>query len=1025
MLTVSHSSINILFFITFYSFLQHSVETMLLLPNQPSGDYDIQPTTSDDSSLRQLHQMSSVDREEMLRLMQSQSSKSVNTEKSEVVVGDEYVSSPPAVVTTPKNKSSGIVTTAAATDHFAAKNKNISSDGDNDCGGTAETQEITRSDDGNCSSKKDVVADVADGNNINSKQRVESPGELHTTTSNLSHTSSLSASPTSEDHPALVVNNDAVSDDDVVLATRNNNDHHLEDGYAPPPPHGLVPYHRGPGVSGAMMMPPPYPPPPHSHHHPHHLHPNPHSPYHHHHHPSHPYYRPHQQRPLFPPPPHLQLYHHPEDIGADAMDEVPEGDDNDPSPSASTISTKASLAVVKGTTQLERSRTSTSYPPPTPTRVSYHKNKHGKNDSSNNKDRSTSATRRLPSSEEKEVEENGEDGRRTSSGSHSPSPHRMMYAHQLLSLSSDNNTESSEQKPKRPVHDDKKLSIEGVAVVAGNATTTTINEDGVLVQQKEVGQTNKPNPEGRSPTPPGLDGRLLTTTMAESPTAASAGGVSSQSQHSQQSLELGAMPSWETAGKPLGGWSVCSGNTFGGMESLKDGVFSSAFSFSESSLPNNTKKNLGDSFGGVGLEKDEDDPSPKSILSKSGEKRKIAPGTHVQFTRDHHHHGDAGVGLEISTSMGAEPRKRMRPSVHHPGAYPPPPHHLHDEYYYGENPPRHAMYPPYDHYGGGGSRHPPHPSSHHRHPPDQGHYMDDDPYYDQYYGPPPYAYPPHSRHPPNSSNRHPHPRAEYGPPHHPPPGGTGRGGGGRGTNIYTVHTPPPSSYRGHHHHLTPMNSQYSHIRSIPSAIGGISASSWSKDDDNALMDLMRKIKSPKSWDPIAKKFERGKSAREIHDRWTRYLKPGSRKGQWTDEEDQVVVETVQNSMEDPFTRWSDLAQRLPGRVGKQVRDRWVNHLNPAINHLPFSREDDLLLWNGHNVAGKRWVEISAKYFKGTRSENHIKNRWYSASFKKFIAKEFGHDSYHIANDGVTPAEAQPESHPSMPVVQQSSRHRVP
>ena len=507
--------------------------------------------------------------------------------------------------------------------------------------------------------------------------------------------------------------------------------------------------------------------------------------------------------------------------------------------------------------------------------------------------------------------------------------------------------------------------------------------------------------------------------MAESPTAASAGGVSSQSQHSQQSLELGAMPSWETAGKPLGGWSVCSGNTFGGMESLKDGVFSSAFSFSESSLPN-TKKKVGDSFGGVGLEKDEDDPSPKSILSKSGEKRKIAPGTHVQFTRDHHHHhGDAGVGLENSTSMGAEPRKRMRPSsVHHPGAYPPPPHHLHDEYYYGENPPRHAMYPPYDHYGGG-SRHPPHPSSHHRHPPDQGHYMDDDPYYDQYYGPPPYAYPPHSRHPPSSSNRHPHPRAEYGPPHHPPPGGPGGGGGRGGTNIYTVHTPPPSSYRGHHH-LTPMNSQYSHIRSIPSAIGGVSASSWSKDDDNALMDLMRKIKSPKSWDPIAKKFERGKSAREIHDRWTRYLKPGSRKGQWTDEEDQVVVETVQNSMEDPFTRWSDLAQRLPGRVGKQVRDRWVNHLNPAINHLPFSREDDLLLWNGHNVAGKRWVEISSKYFKGTRSENHIKNRWYSASFKKFIAKEFGHDSYRLANDGVTPAEAQPESHPSMPVVQQSS-----
>mmetsp|Transcript_10465 Transcript_10465/g.16858 ORF Transcript_10465/g.16858 Transcript_10465/m.16858 type:complete len:174 (-) Transcript_10465:170-691(-) len=95
----------------------------------------------------------------------------------------------------------------------------------------------------------------------------------------------------------------------------------------------------------------------------------------------------------------------------------------------------------------------------------------------------------------------------------------------------------------------------------------------------------------------------------------------------------------------------------------------------------------------------------------------------------------------------------------------------------------------------------------------------------------------------------------------------------------------------------------------------------------------------------------------------------------------------------PFTQWADLAPQLPGRTGKQIRDRWVNYLNPAINHLPFSREDDLRLWRGHKDLGKRWVEISVKIFHSTRSENHIKNRWYSAAFKKFIAKEFGMDAY--------------------------------
>ena len=53
----------------------------------------------------------------------------------------------------------------------------------------------------------------------------------------------------------------------------------------------------------------------------------------------------------------------------------------------------------------------------------------------------------------------------------------------------------------------------------------------------------------------------------------------------------------------------------------------------------------------------------------------------------------------------------------------------------------------------------------------------------------------------------------------------------------------------------------------------------------------------------------------------------------------------------------------------------------------------MLLWNGHKKHGKRWVEISSKFFINSRSENHIKNRWYSASFKKFIANEFGPDAY--------------------------------
>ena len=72
----------------------------------------------------------------------------------------------------------------------------------------------------------------------------------------------------------------------------------------------------------------------------------------------------------------------------------------------------------------------------------------------------------------------------------------------------------------------------------------------------------------------------------------------------------------------------------------------------------------------------------------------------------------------------------------------------------------------------------------------------------------------------------------------------------------------------------------------------------------------------------------------------------------------------------------------------------MNQLDPnIINRLPFSREEDLRLWEGYKKFGKKWVEISMKSFQSTRPENQIKTRWYSAAFKKFISNSFGHDAY--------------------------------
>lgn len=46
------------------------------------------------------------------------------------------------------------------------------------------------------------------------------------------------------------------------------------------------------------------------------------------------------------------------------------------------------------------------------------------------------------------------------------------------------------------------------------------------------------------------------------------------------------------------------------------------------------------------------------------------------------------------------------------------------------------------------------------------------------------------------------------------------------------------------------------------------------------------------------------------------------------------------------------------RAGKQVRERYINQLNPRIKHAPFTPEEDAHIFHMHTMLGSRWAEIS-------------------------------------------------------------------
>jgi hypothetical protein len=158
---------------------------------------------------------------------------------------------------------------------------------------------------------------------------------------------------------------------------------------------------------------------------------------------------------------------------------------------------------------------------------------------------------------------------------------------------------------------------------------------------------------------------------------------------------------------------------------------------------------------------------------------------------------------------------------------------------------------------------------------------------------------------------------------------------------------------------------------------------WNQEEDKILRKAILYY-GPKNWQQISYCLD-GRNNSQCFHRWMKGIDPKIKRDKWSFEEDLTLGISLNKIYQKK--KWSKIANHLLGRTDIQCRERWCNILDPSLEDVEWTNEEDLKLLNLYRKYGNKWSLIAKHY--GNRTDNTCWRRWKyltCANFSKSVGE---------------------------------------